>query len=1547
MSQTFYLDAAALFDALKAGLGNWDKVSPHPANWSRFLDDLLDVDGRLVINSYIYEELTRYQYPDTALIKSWLDQHKSVDIDYHQLTADEMAYYRALGDDAGELSLIEKTMTDPGYRSELSDARLVTSDGKLFDKPFFEASPLTANNVTDLRNLYEERWSRSMLDLDYAKGQDFIESAREAGRSVRNSRLGLDDVFNSVPVLENGNLTRPSLAGKTWSDLTDFAKGSMLKAAGKTVLNGLDVASVGLDAYETRRSFLDALVRGDYESANEIVGGLIGRSFGGVFAAAVAGGAGGSIFGPPGVIGGGILGGIIGAMGGGEIGSWIFGELNGAGFNLAGIIDDIADLLNDFLYDPLVLDLDGDGVELIKLSASNTHFDLDDDGYAERVGWTSPQDGMLVHDTNGNRVVDGVAELFGSATVDGYDELKTLDANSDGRIDATDPSFSGLLVWQDLNADGASSPDELRTLTEAGIARLNLSYTQTNTDVSGNVIARKGSYVRVDGSSRDMASVQFAMDESGGIPKLEPGTDKGNIAILPNLPGLNGLPDLHTAMYLDSDLRAMVEQLALDPQDFETFSEFRAGGFVDVLFRWAGVDQTAPVEPGDVPYHIQVVAAFTGKAADDLNWHQRQRLDDVWHSLVQQMGVSFLVQVTQNASLAPIYHATREIAALDPSNPTYVQSISNIAESAFSESLSIDPAYEYLIPFSSLSLNVETGSLTGDFDAFAKEIVAKQPNFFTAMVGGGAILSPWQIWYLSQGVVVETAAAMMGIGPDYVLNATGWRWYGLDVPEFEGSNGDDVIDSPIGPDVRIYGNGGQDDLIGRDGIDILIGGTGNDLLRGGSGSDMYVYASGDGLDRITEESGAEDTIYFSTEFDAANLRVSRLTGTNDLQLHFGDASQGIVLTNQWSSSAAGVEHFHFVAEDGLDAGDIASLYLATVATEGADTIAGSWASERVIGLGGDDNLSGMAGDDSVDGGAGNDALNGNSGNDRVSGGAGNDSVWGETGDDVLIGGPGDDVVRGHGGNDTYIYNLGDGNDTITDYQDADWGAPDTLIFGEGIAASDLRFSRVTSDWDDIRISFANAPGSIVINDQHWGDGGIELVKFADDTTWTHVEFMARYVAGQQTAGDDTIHGTSIDDVVEGGLGNDLVVAGGGADVMIGGAGNDHLQGGSGNDTYVYNPGDGDDWLTDAKDADWGTPDTLIFGQGIAPADVVFSRNPSDWDDIRISFANRAGSIVVNNQHWGDSGIESVSFADGTVWNHTQLMARYVAGQQTAGSDVIWGTSGTDFVDAGTGDDSALTGDGEDTLVGGPGNDSLQGQTGADTYVYNLGDGNDWIYDYRGSRNNTLQFGSGISADDLLFSRPTGGSAHLQITFKQHSGSIIINNQTWSDAGVELFKFADGSTLTEAAALARLIPATNGNNLLTGTTGNDTMWGLDGADTLIGGIGADWLHGGAGADTFRFAALDSGLGTAADRIADFTSGLDKIDLAGIDTEPSLTGDQAFIYIGAGSFTSVAGQLRYAVESDHSRVQADLNGDGVADFEIAVMGVHSLSQSDFLL
>jgi Ca2+-binding RTX toxin-like protein len=132
---------------------------------------------------------------------------------------------------------------------------------------------------------------------------------------------------------------------------------------------------------------------------------------------------------------------------------------------------------------------------------------------------------------------------------------------------------------------------------------------------------------------------------------------------------------------------------------------------------------------------------------------------------------------------------------------------------------------------------------------------------------------------------------------------------------------------------------------------------------------------------------------------------------------------------------------------------------------------------------------------------------------------------------------------------------------------------------------------------------------------------------------------------------------------------------------------------------------------------------------------------------------------------------------------------------------------------------------------------------------------------------------------------------------------------------------------------------HGNDTLSGGDGNDNLRGFEGDDVLVGGIGSDNLEGGNGADWFVFmeiAASPAGLGRD---VVSF-EGLDgdRIDLSGIDANSVAEGNQAFTWshpsLIDAPFAGVPGQLRYS--SLDRTLQADTDGDAIADFEIFVLG-----------
>lgn len=73
-------------------------------------------------------------------------------------------------------------------------------------------------------------------------------------------------------------------------------------------------------------------------------------------------------------------------------------------------------------------------------------------------------------------------------------------------IDPGDDVFSHLRLWQDLNHDGVSTPDELKALSEFGIAGISLQYTLSrHKDQYGNVFRYVGAIYKTDGSTSQTA----------------------------------------------------------------------------------------------------------------------------------------------------------------------------------------------------------------------------------------------------------------------------------------------------------------------------------------------------------------------------------------------------------------------------------------------------------------------------------------------------------------------------------------------------------------------------------------------------------------------------------------------------------------------------------------------------------------------------------------------------------------------------------------------------------------------------------------------------------------------------------------------------------------------------------------------------------------------------------------------------------------------------------------------------------------------------------
>ncbi|WOH48417.1 calcium-binding protein [Bradyrhizobium sp. sBnM-33] len=233
-----------------------------------------------------------------------------------------------------------------------------------------------------------------------------------------------------------------------------------------------------------------------------------------------------------------------------------------------------------------------------------------------------------------------------------------------------------------------------------------------------------------------------------------------------------------------------------------------------------------------------------------------------------------------------------------------------------------------------------------------------------------------------------------------------------------------------------------------------------------------------------------------------------------------------------------------------------------------------------------------------------------------------------------------------------------------------------------------------------------------------------------------------------------------------------------------------------------------------------------------------------------------------------------------------------------GSDTLWGDAGTDQINGGAGNDEIFGGLGTDTMTGETGNDFY--------YVDNVG--------------------------DIIIEAAGGGTLDTVFT--------ALNNYVLPSQ-VENLKLQGGTaTLTGTGnSLNNEITGNLGANTLLGAGGNDTLLGGLGADLLNGGAGKDTMTGGGGLDRMVISSLaDSGVAFAnRDVINTFAHG-DKIDLAAIDANSLVGGDQAFTFVS--DFTGAAGQLQWDLTGVSPTgvkgylLQGDVNGDCAADFSFQI-------------
>jgi hypothetical protein len=366
-------------------------------------------------------------------------------------------------------------------------------------------------------------------------------------------------------------------------------------------------------------------------------------------------------------------------------------------------------------------------------------------------------------------------------------------------------------------------------------------------------------------------------------------------------------------------------------------------------------------------------------------------------------------------------------------------------------------------------------------------------------------------------------------------------------------------------------------------------------------------------------------------------------------------------------------------------------------------------------------------------------------------------VDGTAGVDLLYMASGDHTYAGGKGSDYYFVGKNAGNDEIVDYGR---GEINELIFTDALPTD----VRATREGEDLIVSVVGTDTVIRIKDEFLGElndfytdgvqgtSGVDQLVFADGSIWD------RMTLAYQVANDPTP--------------NQVDIGSGSADVLYAAPG-DYLSGGAAGDIYVYQRGDGLNVIDDQGNFSFGPIkaglDFLLFRGGITENDLQLTRlSYQGSDSLKITLLDDQGVatddvIVIKGQfeaavfnlgafsglvgssdglnYVAPNEIERFVFDDGTSMDFTQIAAKVIEGEQTAGDDNIVGFA-TD-----------------DTLDGGAGDDFLSGSSGSDTYVFGHGYGHDVVEDNDTSSKifgdpytDVLQFKDGLTWADFDYIR---------------------------------------------------------------------------------------------------------------------------------------------------------------------------------------------------
>ncbi len=1188
----------------------------------------------------------------------------------------------------------------------------------------------------------------------------------------------------------------------------------------------------------------------------------------------------------------GAYGGIAGAAIGFGVGVGVALAFNALGNNNitpGGLAQDVLGKVGIELGYPVVIDLDGDGIEFISLDhatgdngGSTTFFDIDGDGYNEHTSWLSGDDGFLVIDKDLDGKVDAGGELtFALDTPEDDTDLAALaalyDSNNDGVLSANDQAYHKFRIWQDLNQDGITDEGELRTLSQAGLVEITLTSDGVEVDVDGARIFGKSNAHVLGGGTLDVYDAALMATEVG-VRLSEDGSrfDIENIGTY-----VAGFED--QSFVGDAAALGAVSLVGGEANDtLSTSGEDRVtlegGGGNDLLLGGAGGDWIS----GGAGVDTLVAGAGDDVLivdASDILIDGGDGLDMV---LVEGVDGVTLDLASTNVEFA---FGGGGDDLLTVSGDLVSDSGAVLFGAGGNDVLSGGGGADVL--------NGGVGAdqlFGGDGDDV---LYADADDLFLGVVDGG------------EGDDVLVIEGSDAVTLDLAAHA---------VEEVASGSGDDVITMSGSESVVINGSGGSDTLTGGSGDDLITGGAGADTMDGGDGVDFLSYLTSQqgvsiDLHSSTAAGGdAEGDVFTGVEAVVGSNSNDLLIGDNQANvLHGGngdDVLEGLggsagdyldggfgMDTVRYVQSSSGVTVDLSAFEGGASGGDAEGDRLF-----GFENIIGSDHVDQLIGDDADNVIEGGSGGDTLTGGDGVDTLSYigsdagvsvNLSDGSVSGGdASGDTI---TGFENLIGSAADDNLTGDGSANILLGGAGD--DTLSGGD-----GTDTLVGGAGIDVIDggagLDFASYQGAASGVTVSLLDGAGT-------GGD--------ADGDTLTGVEGLIGSDHADILTGDDD------DNIIEGGA-------------QAFGVEGDILIGGDGQDTLSY------------EGSARGVGVDLSRGAG---RQILVARSGFDGSNSSgiLSFSDHVNEDGVVTEgavltHDGPAGIASLAFGEvqaSTDWNLSTIEIEDPAINGLSGFDswVILAAShvaksatlpaAAAHIRIYTGDDSTKQG--------------LQvvDENGVVIESFDFtGEGNiaaKWSFAYNSSSGWLL-----VLKDDELVGVVGWEAGHSVITGHLGVSGMQATLTTTDDLSGLLRLDGDDSVNDVFTGFENLTGSAFGDELR-GDDGDNTLTGGAGDDSLIGGLGVDVASYGGSVEGYSVVEVfeEDGVTSAGWEVTDLSPGLEGDDgtdrLEGIE-QVSFT-DRTVYLDGSQNNAPIAKASKIYVR-EGSSVSWQLTG---TDFDVA--------------